>query len=111
VSDFIEKMFSEQGKSKPIMGNPLEMGASGVEVFNTPRLKIISFTFKAIWEMNASGTVEEYDEIHKIALEALKRNVYDEFYQKLTNLELALYDHDIKKGKEIIQEIKKEVGI
>lgn len=114
MSDFIKDMFSEQGDTRPIMGElnptPLEMTSSGVEMFNTPR-RIIAFKFKAVWELGASGTIEEYNEIHKIALEALKRNVYDGFYQKLTNLELALYDHDIKKGKEIIQAIKKEIGI
>ena len=109
MSNFIKNMFSEQGNTKPVIGTPLEMTASGIEVFSTPR-RVISFTFKAMWQMKASGTVEEYDEIHKIALAALKGDVYDEFYQKLTNLELALYDHDIKRGKEIIQEIKKEIG-
>ncbi|MCP4371986.1 MAG: hypothetical protein GY797_28285 [Deltaproteobacteria bacterium] len=109
MSDFINHMFSEQGKNKPVMGQ-LQMEANGVEIFNTPK-QIIAFKFLAKWEMSASGTAKEYDLIHKIAINALTRNVYDRFYQKLTNLELALYDHDVEKAKEIIQDIKSEVGI
>jgi len=114
MSDFIQAMFSERKKVKPVMGKigiePLDMRASGVEMYNIPK-QIINFTFSAIWQMNASCTAEEYDQVHRIAIQALTRNVYDGFYQKLTNLELALYDHDVEKAKEIIHAIKREVGI
>ena len=92
MSEFIHDMFSEQGRAKPVRSplgvTPLTMTASGVEMFNYPK-QIIAFKFLAMWEMNANGTAAEYDHIHKIAIESLTRNVYDGFYQKLTNLELA----------------------
>lgn len=115
MSDFIDRMFSEQGRSKPMLskiGVPdyLKMEADGIEVCNIPK-QLINFNFKATWRMRATGTVNEYDTLHKIAIAALTRSVYAGFYQKLTNLELALYDHDVAEAKKIIEDIKVEVGI
>lgn len=116
MSDFISNMFSTKtGKRVPVMeylgsGKNLDMTASGTELFNEPRI-LIEYIFKAGWVMKAAGSSKEYDAIHKIAIKALTRSVYGEFYKKLTDLELALYAHDVDRAKEIMFDIKKEVNL
>lgn len=115
MSKFINKMFSGQNQIKKYIEEvpkiiPLDMSNSMEELCNTPK-QLINFTFKALWQMQACGTAKEYNNIHKLAIQTLTRNVYEEFYTKLTYLELALYAYDIEKAKEIIQDIKREVGI
>lgn len=116
MSNFINQMFCEKGRErKPVMERMLDirnlnMSCSETQAVAMPKM-IIDFNFQALWTMHARGAAEEYNEIHKIAIKALKRAVYEEFYDKLTYLELALYDHDVEKAKKIIQGIKKEVGL
>jgi len=115
MSEFIKHLFCEEYSGKEILEkmpsiSELEMSSYGIELQNIPK-QLIGYNFKAMWRMNASGTADEYDKVHKVAIQALTRAIYEKFYQKLTYLELALYDHDVEKAKEIMQDIKKEVGI
>lgn len=112
MSKFIKDMFCEKGDKKPyskeiqIQGE-LSMRNDVQELFPFT----IEYTFNANWQMVAAGKADEYEHLHKIALKALKRNIYGEFFDKLTELELSLYDRDIKSAKILVQEIKKEVGL
>ena len=107
MSGFIKKMFSEQ-KPEVMPLREMAMFSESSEVGNQyPTL--INWNFKAKWQMNASGKVEDYDKIHRMALQALNKAIYGEFREQLITLELAIYAHDRNKALELLKELNRSI--
>lgn len=107
MSKFIDHLFSEiigRKYAREKVPSTLDMSYTTTEISCPPQ--IISYVFKAEWRLEASGTSDEYDKLHKIAKEALYRAIYGEFFDKVIELELALYDQDLKTAKKLLRELK-----